>query len=88
MLTIQSTHLVIISYGIEERIIKFIEQCNLSQLTVLLGNHLGDLITLSQYYLPKSTIDRITDRQSLILEKRSKAKEYEIYSINSEEKDE
>jgi len=72
MLTIPSTHLVIISYGIEERIINFIRKCNLSQLTILLGNHLGDLNTLSQYYLPKPAIDRITDREANILEKRGK----------------
>jgi len=81
MLTIPSTHLVIISYGIEERIINFIKKCNLSQLTILLGNHLGDLNTLSQYYLPKPAIDRITEREANILERRNKLTDFSQSSM-------
>jgi hypothetical protein len=76
MLTIPSTHLVIISYDLADgRIKNFVEKCNFSQLTLLLGNHLGDIEILTEYYLPKSAIDRISDRQQRILDKRDKDKD-------------
>ncbi|HOV91011.1 MAG TPA: SIR2 family protein [Syntrophorhabdaceae bacterium] len=72
MLTIPSTHLVIISYDwASDRIKKFIEDCNESQLTLLIGPELGNFENLTNYYLPKPAIDRITDRQIRILEKRN-----------------
>ena len=75
MLTIPSTHLVIISYDLADgRIQKFVENCNSSQLTLLLGKHFGDIEKLTEYYLPKSAIDRISDREQQILEKRHKNK--------------
>ncbi|MGE3062218.1 MAG: SIR2 family protein [bacterium] len=71
MLTIPSTHLVIISYdSAQDRISKFIEKCNESQLTLLIGKELGNFENLANYYLPKPAIDRITDRQARLLEKR------------------
>ena len=71
MLTIPSTHLVIISYDLaQDRISKFIEKCNESQLTLLIGKELGNFENLANYYLPKPAIDRITDRQARLLEKR------------------
>lgn len=71
MLTIPSTHLVIISYDLaNNRIQNFIETCNESQLTLLIGKELADIHNLTNYYLPKPAIDRITDRQTKILEKR------------------
>lgn len=71
MMSIPSTHLVIISYDLADgRIQKFVEQCNPSQLTLLIGNHLGSLRTLTENYLPKSAIDRISGRKHEILEKR------------------
>jgi hypothetical protein len=71
MLTIPSTHLVIISFDIADgRIEKFVGYCNKSQLTLLIGKHFGNLSDLSENYLPKSAIDRITDREQKILEKR------------------
>jgi hypothetical protein len=71
MMTIPSTHLVIISYDKSDgRIQKFVEKCNPSQLTILLGNHYGNLKTLCYNYLPKSAIDRISDRKHKIEEKR------------------
>lgn len=72
MLTIPSTHLVIISYGDSSgRINKFIEQCNLSQLTIIIGKEFGDFEKLVNYYLPKPAIDRISERERRILEKRT-----------------
>jgi len=71
MLTIPSTHLVIISYDpAQDRICKFIEKCNESQLTLLIGEEIGNFENLAHYYLPKPAIDRITDRQARLLEKR------------------
>jgi hypothetical protein len=70
MLTIPSTHLVIISYDKNGRIQNFINKCNEAQLTLLIGNELGNFENLTNYYLPKPAIDRITDREAKILEKR------------------
>ena len=71
MLTIPSTHLVIISYDLADgRIQNFINKCNEAQLTLLIGNELGNFENLINYYLPKPAIDRITDREVKILEKR------------------
>lgn len=71
MLTIPSTHLVIISYDLaNNRIQNFIKTCNESQLTLLIGKELADINNLTNYYLPKPAIDRITYRQTKILEKR------------------
>lgn len=71
MLTIPSTHLVIISYDLANgRIQNFINKCNEAQLTLLIGNELGNFENLTNYYLPKPAIDRITDREARLLEKR------------------
>jgi hypothetical protein len=71
MLTIPSTHLVIISFDqAGDRIPKFVNQCNGSQLTLLIGSHFGHLRTLTEYYLPKSAIDCISERRQKIMEKR------------------
>jgi len=71
MLTIPSTHLVIISYDLANgRIQNFINKCNKAQLTLLIGNELGNFENLTNYYLPKPAIDRITDREARLLEKR------------------
>ncbi len=94
MLTIPSTHLVIISYDFANgRIKRFVEQCNESQLTLLIGKELGTIENLTNYYLPKPAIDRISDRQFKLLEKRSVAKSNTSSQSNheagiSEKKDE
>lgn len=63
MLTIPSTHLVIISWSnCDGRIQEFMEKHNTSQFTLLIGEHFGDLKTLVKNYLPKAAIDRITRR--------------------------
>ena len=73
MLTIPSTHLVVISWDkANGRIQRFIENNNLSQFTLLIGEHLADLKTLVENYLPKAAIDRITEREQRVLEKRGK----------------
>lgn len=71
VLAIPSTHIVIISWDkADGRIQKFIEDKNLSQFTLLVGNHYGDLKTLVDNYLPKAAIDRITERENYIKKKR------------------
>lgn len=71
MLTIPSTHLVIISYDLANgRIQNFINKCNEAQLTLLIGDELGKFENLTNHYLPKPAIDRITDREARVLEKR------------------
>lgn len=73
MLTIPSTHLVVISWDkANGRIQRFIENNNLSQFTLLIGEHFADLKTLVDNYLPKAAIDRITEREQRVLEKRGK----------------
>ena len=84
MMTILSTHLVIISYDkADGRIEQFLKDCNKSQLTLLIGKKFADLSALVSNYLPKAAIDRITDRENTIREKRSATDKAEI----SEKKD-
>ena len=72
MLTIPSTHLVIISYSDPlDRIMNTFERVGRpAQITLLVGDHLGDLCTLVDRYLPKSAIDRTTYRMAEILKAR------------------
>jgi len=41
-----------------------------AQITLLVGNHLGDLQTLVDNYLPKPAIDRTTMRMTELLKSR------------------
>jgi len=72
MVTIPSTHLVIISFDDPmERIMKTYEKiARPAQMTLLLGKHLGDLRTLVDHYLPKPAIDRTTFRMAELLKAR------------------
>lgn len=72
MLTIPSTHLVIISYSDEgERISSFCEHVGRkAQISLLIGPHFGNMPTLVEHYLPKPAIDRITIRQTELLRNR------------------
>ena len=89
MLTIPSTHIVIISYDkSSDRIQKFYEYNNKAQITLLMGNHFGDLIELVDNYLPKAAIDRITQRMQNILERRGNQGFSELNKMNGEKKDE
>ena len=89
MLTIPSTHLVIISYDESSgRIRKFYEYNNKAQITLLIGNHFGDLKELVDNYLPKAAIDRITQRMQNILERRGKLNDLALNRMNGEKKDE
>jgi hypothetical protein len=72
MLTIPSTHLVIISYDeAGGRVIeKFKEFGRPSQISLIVGNGLADLKILVDYFLPKPSIDRASIRMSEILKQR------------------
>ena len=84
MLTIPSTHLVIIAWdqtnpckkddpanGSRERIIEFCQKAGKrAQISLLLGSHFGDLETLVHNYLPKPAIDPITIRKTKLVEQR------------------
>ena len=72
MLTIPSTHLVVISYDdCLGRIHDFYKQtAHVDQITLLLGANIASIDILTQKYLPKSAIDFATSRMSEILQKR------------------
>ena len=72
MLTIPSAHLVVIAHGDPlGRIMKTYERLGRhAQVTLLIGNHLGDLQTLVDHYLPKPAIDRTTFRMAELLKAR------------------
>ena len=72
MLTIPSTHLVVISYDDPiGRILHFYyDSAHYSQMSVLIGKNLGDITNLANDYLPKSAIDRTTIRMAELLQHR------------------
>ena len=72
MLTIPSAHLVVISYDDPcGRIMRTYERLGRgSQVTLLLGDQLGDLQALVEHYLPKPAIDRTTFRMAELLKAR------------------
>lgn len=71
MLTLPSTHLVIISFDTASgRIMNFYEKMNPAQVTLIIGSHIGSLQNLVENYLPKAAIDRIQERLVKTLEKR------------------
>lgn len=72
MLTIPSTHLVIISWSDEgDRIKRFYDRLKRpAQISLLIGNHFGDLKILVDHYLPKPSIDRTTIKMADLLKAR------------------
>ena len=72
MLTIPSTHLIIIAYSDPMgRIMKTFQRVSRqAQTTLLIGNHLGDLKVMVDHYLPKPAIDRTTFRMAELLKSR------------------
>lgn len=72
MLSIPSTHLVIISYDdAGGRLRNFYNRLGRqAQITLLIGSHFGDLGTLVRHYLPKPAIDRTTWRMVELLGRR------------------
>lgn len=72
MLTIPSAHLVAIAHSDPlGRIMAAYEKLGRhAQVTLLIGDHLGDLKTLVDHYLPKPAIDRTTFRMAELLKAR------------------
>lgn len=72
MLTIPSTHLVVISYDDPlGRIMQTYQELGRpSQISLLIGPALADLATLTEHYLPKPAIDKTTFRMSELLKQR------------------
>ena len=72
MLTIPSTHLIVISYNDPlGKIAELADQLPTSaQLSLIIGNHLGDLKTLVDQYLPRPAVDYATIRMTELLEAR------------------
>jgi len=72
MLTIPSTHLVVISYDeAGGRIMeKYKEFGRPSQISLIIGSGVADLKTLVDYFLPKPSIDRASIRMSELLKQR------------------
>ena len=90
MLTIPSTHLVIISYdGAAGRLRTFCDRVAREvQITLLVGPHFGDLTTLVENYLPKPAIDRATWRMMDLLRRRARPRAEDPDRTNEDEMDE
>lgn len=96
MLTIPSTHLVVIAWdrnyakegdpvnfgSSRERIVKFLEDKNSAQCTLLIGEHFADLKNLVEFYLPKSAIDRLTVKMQKLKDNRGDRNKSEDNSAN------
>jgi hypothetical protein len=80
MLTIPSTHLVVISFDDPiGRILQFYyNSAHYAQTSILIGKNLGDITNLANDYLPKSAIDRTTIRMSELLQHRMGSSEAAI----------
>jgi hypothetical protein len=70
MLTIPSTHLVIIDYTANPGVTGFCEKTREAQVSLLVGPHFADLATLVENYLPKPALDHITGRMTELLKHR------------------
>jgi hypothetical protein len=70
MLTIPSTHLVIMAYSADDRLKAFIEKTRDAQVSLLIGPHFSDLATLVANYLPKPALDYISGRMTELLKHR------------------
>lgn len=71
MLTIPSTHAVIITYAPDNRLLAFLERVGRpAQISLLVGSHFADMERLVAYYLPKPAVDYITTRMAELVKRR------------------
>lgn len=70
MLTIPSTHLVVISMDDDLGRIQPLANERKSQVSIMVGPQLADLATLTEHFLPKAAIDRTTFRMAELLKQR------------------
>lgn len=76
MLTIPSTHVVVIVYAVDDRLRTFLGKAGrTAQISLIVGPHFADLATLVENYLPKPAIDHITGRVAELLKNRAPLKE-------------
>ena len=77
MLTIPSTHLVVIAYNDPlGRIMQtYSEMGRPSQISLLIGPALADLTALTEHYMPKAAIDKTTFRMGELLNQRWKTQQ-------------
>jgi len=80
MLTIPSTHLVIISYDDSTGRIDRFYQLRPAQITLMIGAALADIGALTEHFLPKPAIDRASIRMSELLKQRYSTYREETYS--------
>ena len=87
MLTIPSTHLVVISRDDPlGRIMKTYEDLGRpSQISLLIGPALADLSTLTESFLPKAAIDKTTFRMSELLRQRFGTEQHAVPSAGKTE---
>ena len=71
MLTIPSTHLVVIAYAADDRIKNFCRKTRDAQVSLLIGPHFADVTNLVDNYLPKPALDYITGRMTDLMKHRS-----------------
>jgi hypothetical protein len=83
MLTIPSTHIVIISRSMSDRLQSFLSKVNHAQTTLLLGTHFSDIGLLTRHYLPKPALDFITARMTELL--RSRPQEVQAVATQEDE---
>ncbi|PAQ06727.1 SIR2 family protein [Mesorhizobium temperatum] len=70
MLTIPSTHLVVMAYSADDRLKAFVEKTRDAQVSLMIGSHFSDLGTLVANYLPKPALDYISGRMTELLKHR------------------
>ncbi|MDA6077436.1 SIR2 family protein [Edwardsiella anguillarum] len=87
MLTVPSTHIVIIAFGDPlQRIMSFISKSGRkAQITLLMGDHLGDLKILVDNYLPKPAIDKASIKMAELLKQRGFIQSKELGSSTGTE---
>ena len=80
MLTLPSTHLVIIAYGdpLGRIMDLYAKTGRHSQITLLVGDHLGDLPSILQY-LPTPPVDRMLDQMTSLQKNRGNSSNNDIY---------
>ena len=78
MLSIPSTHVVVIVYAVDDRLRTFLGKAGrAAQISLLFGPHFAGRSTLVAHYLPKPAIDHITGRVTELLKNRAPLKLHE-----------
>ena len=78
MLSIPSTHIVVIVYAADDRLKSFLSKAGRkAQISLLVGSHFAGLAPLVENYLPKPAIDHITGRVAELLKNRAPLKDRE-----------